>query len=89
MATDRMKIFIKIAPRAHSLLRSHIPAESAAHEAIEKANRIDYSIEGVLFAGYSIPCNDEQARIILEIAKQCCPEIIPDVEKAMTLARSA
>jgi hypothetical protein len=83
-----MEIFIKIAPRAYQLLRSRISTESTAHEAIKKASRIDHSIEGVLFAGYSIPCNEEQARIILELAKQCCPDIAPDIEKAMTLARS-
>ncbi|MGH7853638.1 MAG: hypothetical protein ACREP3_09375 [Candidatus Binatia bacterium] len=82
-----MEIFIKIAPRAYNRLRSHIPPESAAQKAIEKASRIDHSVEGVLFAGYSIPCNDEQARIILETAEQHCPEILPDIEKAITLAR--
>jgi hypothetical protein len=85
---DGMEIFIKIAPRAYDRLRSHVPIESAAHEAIENASRIDHSIEGVLFAGYSIACSEEQARVILEIARQCCPEIVPDVEQAMTLARS-
>jgi hypothetical protein len=83
-----MEIFIKIAPRAYDRLRSHIPTASAAHEAIENASRIDHSIEGVLFAGYSIPCNEEQARIILEIAREHCPEITPDIEKAITFARS-
>jgi hypothetical protein len=83
-----MEILIKIAPQAYDRLRSYISTESAAHEAIEKAGRIDHSIEGVLFAGYSIACNEEQARIILEIAKQCCPEIIPTIEEAITLARS-
>ena len=82
-----MEIFIKIPPRAYARLRSHIPVDSAAHEAIEKASRIDHSVEGVLFAGYTIGCNEEQARIILEAARQCCPEIIPDIEKAITLPR--
>jgi hypothetical protein len=82
-----MEIFIKIPPRAYDRLRSHVPADSPAHEAIEKASRIDYSVEGVLFAGYFIPCNEEQAQIILEIAKQYCPEIVPDIEKTITLAR--
>jgi hypothetical protein len=81
-----MQIFIKIAPREYNRLRAQIPTESAAHEAIEKATRIDHSLEGVLFAGYTIPCNEEQARIILEIARQCCPEIISDIEEAITLA---
>ena len=84
-----MEIFIKIAPGPYNRLRSHIPTESAAHKAIEKASRIDYSVEGVLFAGYTIPCNDEQARIILEIAKQCCPEVVQDIEKTITRVRSA
>ncbi len=83
-----MEIFIKLAPRAYKQLRSHISTESVAHEAIEKASRIDHSLEGVVFAGYSIPCNEEQARIILEIAEQYCPEIVSDIEKAITLARS-
>ena len=83
-----MEIFIKIAPQAYHRLRSHIPSKSAAHEAIEKAHRIDHSIEGVLFAGYSIACNEDQALIILEIAEQFCPEIVQDIEKAITRARS-
>ena len=83
-----MEIFIKLAPRAFDLLRSHVPPESAAHEAIEKASRIDHSVEGVLFAGYSIPCSEKQAHVLLGIAKQSCPEIVLDIEKAITLARS-
>ena len=83
-----MEILIKIAPQAYDRLRSHISTDSAAHETIETASRIDHAIEGVLFAGYTIACNEEQARIILEIAKQCCPEIIPTIEEAVRLARS-
>jgi hypothetical protein len=81
-------IFIKIARRPYDRLRSHIPAESAAREAVERASRIEHSVEGVLFAGYSIPCNEKQARIILETAKQVCPEIIPDIQRAMIAAGS-
>lgn len=84
-----MEIFLKIPPRAYIRLRSYIPTDSPAHEAIEKASRIDHAVEGVVFAGYSIPCNEQQLRIIFEVAKKCCPEIIPDVEKALTRARSA
>ena len=36
-----MKIFIKVAPRDYSRLRGHIPNQSAAYEAIEKATRLD------------------------------------------------
>ena len=78
---------IKIAFWAFNKLRSNIPSESAAHEAIEHASRIEHSIGGVLFAGYIVPCDEEQARLILETAKQCCPEIVPDIEEAIRLAQ--
>jgi hypothetical protein len=83
-----MEILIKIPPQAYERLRRDISTDSPAFEAVDKASRIDHSIEGVLFAGYAIACNDVQARILLDKAKQHCPEIIPDIEKAITLARS-
>jgi hypothetical protein len=83
-----MEILIKIPPQAYGRLRRHISPDSPAFEAIDKASRIDHSIEGVLFAGYTIACNEVQARIIFDIAKQYCPEIIPDIEEAIMLARS-
>jgi hypothetical protein len=82
-----MEIFIKVAPRYYDRLRSRIPTGSPAHEAIAKATRIDHAVEGVLFKGHTIPCDENQARIILEIARQCCPEIIPNIEEAIRLAR--
>jgi hypothetical protein len=78
---------IKIALWVYKRLRSDIPTESAAREVIEHASRIDHSIEGVLFAGYAIRCNEEQARVILETAKQCCPEVVRNIEEAITLAQ--
>jgi len=81
---DGMQIFIKIATRDYTLLRSHIPLHSAAREAIEKATRIEHSLDGLLFAGYSIPCNAEQARTILETARRCCPEMISKIEQAIS-----
>lgn len=83
-----MEIFIKLAPRDYNRLRSHVPNESAAYEVIEKASRIDHSIEGVLFSGYTIRCDESQAAIILGIAKQCCPDIVPTIDEAITLAQS-
>jgi hypothetical protein len=31
-------------------------------------------------------CNENEARILLETAKRCCPEAIADVEQAIRLA---
>jgi hypothetical protein len=83
-----MKIVIKLASRDYKKLRSGIPNESPVHEAIERATRIDYSLDGVLFEGYSIPCDEHHARMLLEIARQCCPEIVSEIQKAMRLAES-
>jgi hypothetical protein len=83
-----MNIFIKVAPRHYERLRSQIPTQSSAHEAINKATRIDHAVEGVLFEGYNISCDEEQARILLKTAKQYCPEIVRDIEEALRLVRS-
>jgi hypothetical protein len=83
-----MNKFIKVAPRHYERLRSQIPTESPAREAIDKATRIDHAVEGVLFEGYNIPCDEDQARILLETAKQYCPDIVRDIEEALKLSRS-
>jgi hypothetical protein len=83
-----MDIFIKVAPRQYDRLRSQIPTESSAYEAINKATQIDHAVEGVLFEGYSIPCDEDQARILLETAKQHCPEIVRDIQEVLRLVRS-
>jgi hypothetical protein len=83
-----MDIFIKVAPRQFERLRSQIPTESPAHEAINKATRIDHAVEGVLFEGYSIPCDEDQAHLLLETAKQYYPEIVPNIEEALRLFRN-
>jgi hypothetical protein len=83
-----MEIFIKVAPRYYERLRSQIASDSPAHEALNRATRIDHSVDGVLFVGYTIPCDENQARIILETAKQCCPEITHDIEQAIRLGQS-
>jgi hypothetical protein len=82
-----MQISIKITANDYHRLREHIPGNSSAREAIDKATGIDHSLEGVLFAGYMIPCNDEQAQIIRDIATRYCREIIPAIDQAIKLAR--
>lgn len=68
-----MEILIKLTPRDYNRLRSHVPTESAAYEAIEKAGRIDHSLEGVSFRGYTIRCDERQTRTILEIPSSVAP----------------
>lgn len=83
-----MEIFIKLASRDYEKLRSRIPDGSPAHEAIERATRIDYSLDGVLFEGYSVPCDLRHARLLIEIATQSCPEIVPKIQEALRLVES-
>lgn len=83
-----MNVVIKITPESYRRLRDHVPSESAVHEAVETAARIDYAVEGVLFAGYSITCDEAQARLLLDIGKRCCPEVVVEIEKALSVARN-
>lgn len=81
-----MEIHIKMAPAQYERLRRGFPTDSPIRGVIDNATRIDHAVEGVLFAGYRMVCNENEARILLETARRCCPEAIPDVEQAIRLA---
>ena len=84
-----MNKFIKVAPRYYERLRSQIPVESPAREAIDKATRIDHAVEGVLFEGYNIPCErGPSANPSRNSQAIYCPEIVRDIEEALRIARS-
>jgi hypothetical protein len=57
-----VEISIKVASREYEQLRTHVPDGSSAREAVERATRIDYSLGGVLFEGYTIVCDEHAAR---------------------------
>jgi hypothetical protein len=80
---DAMEVCIRIPPRYYERLWSRIPEDSRAREAIEKATCIHQASDGVLSEGYSIPCDENQARILLAAAVEYCPEVVPDIEKAL------
>ncbi|HXG51340.1 MAG TPA: hypothetical protein VNN77_08060 [candidate division Zixibacteria bacterium] len=82
-----MEIIIKIATGHYERLRSRIPGESPAHQALERATRIDYSVDGVLFEGYSVSCDDTQAGLIREAAERYCPVAVLEIDKAIRHAR--
>ena len=82
-----MEIHIKMATAQYEHLRNSYPIDSPVRDLIDNARRVDHAIEGVLFAGYTILCDEDQARIFLETARRCCPEVIPQIEQAIKLAR--
>jgi hypothetical protein len=83
-----MEIHIKMAPAQYERLRNTYPIDSPIRNVIDNARRVNHAIEGVLFAGYTIVCDEDQARIFLDTARQCCPELIPHIEQAIKLARA-
>ena len=83
-----MEILIKLGSGEYDQLRTHIPEGSSAREAVERATRIDYSVGGVLFEGYTILCDEDVARGLQQTAAHYCPEIVPKIQEAVRLARS-
>jgi hypothetical protein len=83
-----MEIHIKMALGQYERLRNSYPSDSPVRDLIDNARRVDHAIEGVLFAGYTIVCDEEQAGIFLDTARRCCPEVLPNIEEAIKLARS-
>jgi hypothetical protein len=83
-----VEILIKLGSGEYDQLRTHIPEGSSAREAVERATRIDYSVGGVLFEGYTILCDEDAARGLQQTAAHYCPEIVPKIQEAVRLARS-
>jgi hypothetical protein len=82
-----METTIKISSHDYRELRRHIPVESPAREAIDKATPIAHALEGIDFEGYAVTCTEEQAEIIFGIAKQYCPDMIPEIESGVALTQ--
>ena len=56
-----MEIHIKLAPAQYERLRNTYPIDSPIRDVIDNARRVDHAIEGVLFAGYTIVCDEDRA----------------------------
>ena len=82
-----MEISIKLSLADFETIRDGTPHGSIAHRAINRATRIEHALGGVLFEGYDIPCDEAQARAVLDAARRCCPHAVRDIEKAIAFAR--
>ncbi len=80
-----MEILVKVSLKDYECLVSQLG--SPAHKAIAMAAPTGGSIGGVEFEGYTIPCDEEQARILLETARQHCPHAVFEIQKAITYAK--
>ena len=83
-----MEIFVKLASAEFEKLRGGTPRDSNASVVIERATRIEHAVEGVLFEGYTVACDETEAESLLKIARQCCPETVPKIEEAIRIAES-
>jgi hypothetical protein len=81
-----VEISIKLSQADYETIRDGTPHGSIVHQAIDRATRIEHALGGVLFEGYDIPCDETQARAILDAARRCCPHAIRDIEKAIAFA---
>lgn len=82
-----MEIFIKVSLKDYESLARELPSDSPAHKAIARATPLGGSVGGVEFEGYTIPCDEEQAHILLETAKRCCPHAVFEIQKAIAYAK--
>jgi hypothetical protein len=82
-----VEISIKLSPADFETIRDGTPHGSIAHQAIDRATRIEHALGGVLFEGYDVLCDEAQARAILDAARRCCPHAVHEIEKAIAFAR--
>jgi len=82
-----VEISIKLSLADYETIRDGTPHGSVVHQAIDRATRIEHALGGVLFEGYDIPCDEAQARAILDAARRVCPHAVRDIEKAIAFAR--
>ena len=70
------------------LLRSVLP-ETPVYAVLHKCPELDrWSHEKPLFNCVIIECNPDEATLLLEAAKQHCPEAVPDIEYGLKLSQA-
>jgi hypothetical protein len=74
-----MEVDIVISPECFKTLQSLVPKDSIAHASLRNAV--------VLYGVVKCPCTLEQAEQLLEIAKNLCPEAVPDIQQAIEFSR--
>ena len=82
-----MDIFIKVARRYYERLRSQIPTESPAREAIDKATRIDHAVEGYCLKVTIFPVTRTRRASFSKQRDNIAPRLSRDIEEALRLAR--
>ncbi len=72
-----MKNKIYLSPEHHACLIDHAPPKVRA--ILETAPRIDGIIN--MPTEYALECNEDLTRLLLEAARQHCPEAVPGIKR--------
>ncbi len=82
-----MKINFHLYSHERDAIREHLPAGSPASKCLEAATPLDISGEPVIRPEWAVPCEEEDAKLILEVAKKWCPDALPNINVGFKLKR--
>jgi hypothetical protein len=84
-----MVVTIGLARKDYEQLLHNIRPEAPVYTVLHKCPELDrWSHEKPLFNCVIIECNPDEAIVLLEAAKQHCPQAVPDVEYGIKLSRA-
>jgi hypothetical protein len=83
-----MLVIIGLARAHYEQLVHNVHPEAPAFTVLRRCPELHrYGREEPLFKCVIIECNPDQATLLLEAAKQHCPEAVPDIEYGFRLSR--
>jgi hypothetical protein len=84
-----MKITIGLARADYDQLLQNVPPEAAAFAVLRRCPELArWGREEPLFKCVIIECNPDEATLLLQAAKQHCPEAVPNIEYGFKLSRN-
>ena len=83
-----MKIVIEIATVQYDRLLSLVPADAPAYSLLKNGVVVDHSKPSIPRKTVEILCEIEEARQLLAVAKQLCPEAAPQIEDGLVNPRT-
>jgi hypothetical protein len=82
-----VKMMIEISTKQYDRLLSVVPAESSVYAMLKNGVIVDHSKASLERKSVSILCAVEQARGLLDAARQLCPEAVPEIEDGLVNPR--
>ena len=84
-----MQVIIGLARADYEELLHKVPPEAPAFTVLRRCPELSrWGREGPLFKCVIIECDPDEATLLLEAAKQHCPEAVPNIEYGFKLSRN-